>query len=105
MVLKSFDSYRRVWIEISSESHKHGGTGWEFGTCLWSPTRNRGGNDGWAAMRGPIQDDLVLHFYENKWDSGPPSRSPERGERCATEATERLRELVTQSLLKQGIIV
>ena len=42
---------RSIWIEITKSEHKHGGYGWEFGTCLWSPNRNRAGSDSYSLMR------------------------------------------------------
>ena len=30
------DQGRAVWLEMTQSSHRHGGPGWEFGTCLWS---------------------------------------------------------------------
>jgi hypothetical protein len=34
---KPFSAYDGVFVEITKENHAHGGPGWEFGTCLWSP--------------------------------------------------------------------
>jgi len=34
-----------VWLEITKTSHHHGGKGWEFGTCLWSPSKTTDGKD------------------------------------------------------------
>lgn len=62
----SFGTYRRVWVEITSELHEHGGKGWELGTCLWSPTKTRNGQDRYALMREPKPEDLVLHFAERR---------------------------------------
>jgi len=33
----------RVWIEDTKSEHQHGGPGWEFGTCLWSPSTDEKG--------------------------------------------------------------
>ena len=59
-----------IWIEITKSEHKHGGKGWEFGTCLWSPSRNRAGSDRYGIMRRPRVGDLVLHFYRDTWPDG-----------------------------------
>lgn len=47
-----------------SRDADHGGLGWEFGTCLWSPTeRNGGGRWGyWDLMQRVHKDDVVLHL-------------------------------------------
>jgi hypothetical protein len=52
----------RYWVEISELDHGHGGPGWELGTCLWSPTVDRGGADRYAIMRDPRPGDVVFHF-------------------------------------------
>ena len=51
----------RVWIEDARTSG-HGGLGWEFGSCLWSPSAYEGGSDSYALMRDPKIDDLVIHI-------------------------------------------
>lgn len=53
-----------TFIEISKSEHGHGGRGWEFGTCLWSPSRNRAGADRYSIMRMPKAGDRVIHVYE-----------------------------------------
>ena len=60
----------RVWIETTRAYHQHGGAGWEFGSCLWSPARNKAGRDSYALMRAPEAGDTVYHFYDNEWDDG-----------------------------------
>lgn len=53
----------RVWIEdTKTKVHGHGGPGWEFGSCLWSPSAYEGGSDHYALMREPQIDDLVIHI-------------------------------------------
>ena len=59
-----------VWVEITKAEHMHGGSGWEFGTCLWSPSRNRAGGDRYSLMRQPQRGDSVLHFYNDRWPDG-----------------------------------
>ncbi len=67
-ILPAFNSVGGVWVEITKSDHKHGGSGWVFGTCLWSPSRNRAGRDRYSIMRHPQKGDLVLHFYRDKWN-------------------------------------
>jgi hypothetical protein len=55
---------RRIWIENTKSQHHHGGPGWEYGTCLWSPSADARGSDRYAAMREVSKDDLVIHFYD-----------------------------------------
>ena len=69
-MLRPFGDYSAVYVEITKSEHHHGGAGWEFGTCLWSPSRNRAGVDRYALMRDPQRGDLVLHFYEDTWPDG-----------------------------------
>jgi 5-methylcytosine-specific restriction endonuclease McrA len=69
-LLKPFFSYSGVFVEITKSEHKHGGVGWEFGTCLWSPTHNRAGHDRYSLMRTPTNGDLVFHFYNDAGGGG-----------------------------------
>ena len=66
-MIAPFSQYNNVFVEITKSEHLHGGSGWEFGTCLWSPTTNRIGADRYSIMRRPVKGDLVLHFYDHKW--------------------------------------
>ncbi len=59
-----------AWVEITRADHGHGGKGWEFGKCLWSPTKNRAGHDRYSIMREPNPNDAVLHFLYNSWEDG-----------------------------------
>ncbi len=53
----------QVWIEDTNTAvHDHGGLGWEFGTCLWSPSSAEGGGDWYSLMREPKLNDFVIHF-------------------------------------------
>jgi hypothetical protein len=63
MKLPIFSQFANVWIEITRSEHGHGGPGWEFGTCLWSPSRDAAGHDRYAVMRQPGRGDGVIHFY------------------------------------------
>src|SRR5262245_53760426 len=51
----------RIWFENTKSGHEHGGSGWEFGVCLWSPSKNRGGKDWYRVMREVRKGDLILH--------------------------------------------
>jgi hypothetical protein len=63
--LPHFPTTNDVFIETTEISHGHGGPGWEFGTCLWSPTLNRAGHDAYVLMRSPLPNDLVLHILKD----------------------------------------
>jgi MoxR-like ATPase len=56
-----------IWIEFTSTAHEHGGAGWEFGRCLWSPSRDRNGRDTYSAMRLPNTGDLVVHILDGRF--------------------------------------
>ena len=60
-------SYENIWIEITKNVSNHGGRGWEFSTCLWSPSKNKSGKDYYRIMRIPQKGDLVIHIYQTKW--------------------------------------
>lgn len=72
--LGNFGDYRGVFVEITRMDHGHGGPGWEFGTCLWSPTKNRADADRYSLMREPARGDLVLHFLRDQWPDGIDTR-------------------------------
>ena len=65
--LPPYGKFPRVWIEITKSEHDHGGKGWGFGKCLWSPETDRRGSDRYAIMREVKKGDLVIHFYEHTW--------------------------------------
>ena len=69
-MLKRFNQYNSVFIEFTKSIHGHGGSGWEFGSCLWSPSTNDVGADRYSIMREPATGDLVLHFYTDQWPDG-----------------------------------
>lgn len=53
------------WVEI--KVGEDGGTGWEFGTCLWSPSRDVSDRDRYAVMREPRQGDRVFHVRDGEF--------------------------------------
>ena len=65
MPLPNFDNFRIVWIEKTKSSHGHSGKGFEFATCLWSPTTDKLGRRIYKDMAAARDGDLVLHFYED----------------------------------------
>jgi len=52
-----------LWIEMSKDE-AHGGQGWGFSKCLWSPTQEAdGGRQGWwERQRDVCAGDIVLHL-------------------------------------------
>lgn len=69
-MLRPYSNYGGVFVETTKSEHLHGGPGWEFGTCLWSPSRNKVGHDSYALMRDTEPGDLVLHLYKHRWPDG-----------------------------------
>jgi hypothetical protein len=65
MPFPQFENFGTVWVEKTEASHGHGGKGWEFGTCLWSPTTDKSGKRIYKNMLAAHTGDLVLHFYED----------------------------------------
>ena len=72
-MLPKFSAYKRVFLETTKSDHAHGGPGWEFGKCLWSPVRNAGGSLAYQVMKEAKPCDLILHNYKYSPD-GKPSR-------------------------------
>ncbi len=56
-----------AYVEITKGKHDHGGQGWEFGTCLWSRSRNRAGVDRYSLMRESQKGGRVIHIYNDTW--------------------------------------
>jgi hypothetical protein len=54
-----------VWVEMTKTSHEHGGAGWEFATCLWSPSAGSDGRDTYSTMREAKPGDLVIHCNDS----------------------------------------
>lgn len=65
-----FPSHAAVFLETTKSDHMHGGPGWEFGTCLWSPVRNAGGAAAYRVMEEPKTGDLILHNYHHSLGGG-----------------------------------
>jgi hypothetical protein len=61
------------WIEIF-DGDNHGGEGWEYGTCLWSPIKDRGNAKRYELMQEPQKGEIVLHFTMQKLEGSKPSR-------------------------------
>ena len=55
---------QNAFIEISNL--QHGGLGWEFGTCLWSPEKNKAKQASWKLMEEIKPGDIILHFAKIK---------------------------------------
>lgn len=53
---------KRAFVEITNRVH--GGHGWGFGTCLWSPVRNRAGGRSWEIMKEVQSGDLIIHLLD-----------------------------------------
>jgi hypothetical protein len=70
--LGHYSQYRNVWVEITKAEHQHGGEGWEFGKCLWSPTTNRAHHRRYRLMEQLWPADLVLHFLHGTWPGAKP---------------------------------
>jgi putative restriction endonuclease len=52
-----------AFLEMSRDA-AHGGQGWEFGVCLWSPTIRRGGGRWgyWELMRQVSAGSIIVHL-------------------------------------------
>ena len=62
--LPRFPATNNVFFEVTDLSHQHGGPGWEFGTCLWSPTTNASGHRVYELMKAPAANDLIIHILK-----------------------------------------
>ena len=52
----------QVWIEAASGRDNHGGVGWEFGRCIWSPAQDRlGRTQKYGIMNAPSVGDPVIN--------------------------------------------
>lgn len=50
---------QKVFIEMTNIVH--GGEGWEFGVCLWSPEKSKDDKHTWEVMREVKEGDLIIH--------------------------------------------
>ena len=52
-----------IWLEMSRDE-VHGGDGWEFGRCVWSPTHKKNGSRWafWSLILDSKVDDIVIHL-------------------------------------------
>lgn len=52
-----------IWLEMSRDE-EHGGTGWGFTECLWSPTIKKNGARWpyWGATGQVRRGDVILHL-------------------------------------------
>ncbi|MCC7572404.1 MAG: hypothetical protein KO464_03340 [Candidatus Methanofastidiosum sp.] len=70
-MLPKLNNNQSVWVEITNPIH--GGKGWEFGTCLWSPvySNSKNGNKikSWKIMEKISPGDIILNF-EKKTGEG-----------------------------------
>jgi putative restriction endonuclease len=59
-----------VWLEMSRDE-AHGGAGWEFTTCLWSPARKRGGESWpyWDLLLRVREGETVFHLRGSEGDA------------------------------------
>lgn len=56
-----------VWIENTTSKYDHGGCGWEFGVCIWSPARDRRGAVGKYRIMQQVQiGDRVINCCDGK---------------------------------------
>jgi len=54
-----------VWIENTTGNYDHGGPGWEFGVCVWSPALDRRGLEGrYKIMREVRAREKILNCYD-----------------------------------------
>ena len=58
-------STHAVWIENTTSKFDHGGPGWEFGSCVWSPAKDRRAVEGrYKIMREVQAGDLFINCYD-----------------------------------------
>lgn len=69
-MLGQYGDHRRVYVEVTKAENDHGGAGWEFGACLWSPERTKANTDLYRLMREAQADDRVLHVLHDQWAPG-----------------------------------
>lgn len=52
---------KNAYAEVTN-LNDHGGEGWEVGTCIWSPVKDKSGKRKWKIMNNLNEGDLILHF-------------------------------------------
>lgn len=59
-----------AWIEMARDA-THGGSGWGFGECLWSPTRTQDGRRWayWSALLDVAPGDVIVHLRGRQPDA------------------------------------
>ncbi|MCK5038676.1 MAG: HNH endonuclease [Thermoplasmata archaeon] len=67
-MLPELTGNQNVFIEITNPVH--GGPGWEFGSRLWSPVRDKRGAEAWGIMKEVKIGDVVLHLLKEKQSEG-----------------------------------
>lgn len=67
-MLKTYSEHGQVYAEITRGAEDRGGPGWDFGTCLWIPSRNAAGADRYGLIRQVQPGNLVLHSTARDWD-------------------------------------
>jgi hypothetical protein len=72
-----------VYLESTKQEHGHGGEGWEFGSCLWSPARRADGGKYYEIMRSPAVGDVIFHNYRVQ----PPGNGVPAAERLIYTTT------------------
>jgi hypothetical protein len=55
-----------IWMELGADNTDHGGLGWELGTCLWSP----------SADKGVARNSLSQFHRRRRALHGPPKERP-----------------------------
>lgn len=63
-MLPELNATQNVYIEITNPVH--GGSGWEFGSCLWSPAKDKSGGKAWKIMEEVKPDDIILHLLKKQ---------------------------------------
>lgn len=53
---------QNAFIEITNL--EHGGSGWELGTCMWSPLKNKAQQETWAIMNEIRPGDIILQLVD-----------------------------------------
>lgn len=61
-MLPQIKENQNIFIEITNL--KHGGLGWELGTCLWSPKYNKNSGRAWKLMEQVKIEDIIIHLVK-----------------------------------------